>query len=254
MGAGTAGATAAEIAQRPDVPHMRAPQASSAQPQHRLRVIVVGDAVGLTAVVTRLMRMEALWVEVALLPVTDELPRLFAHLGIVEDSPAALHCPDRSALVAVALTGAVTPVPLARDDSGLTLLDEALLLPGAAAGEEGFVGEVYVDDTQLVSGTVHGVVIRPTAELPGLVAARYSGPLGVATAVPPTTLWGKLRALSGHVQTEPGRVLWEQRVAGRAVQAGGVDIQVVRAGQPHPRLVERVTFYRHLLDLQLVRP
>ena len=40
---------------------------------------------------------------------------------------------------------------------------------------------------------------------------------------------------------------------GRAVQAGGSDITVKLDGVEKPRTVNRVTFYRHLRDIQAVR-
>jgi len=41
---------------------------------------------------------------------------------------------------------------------------------------------------------------------------------------------------------------------GRAVQAGGPQLRVIVDSVPHKRPVTRVTFYRHLRDLQIVRP
>ena len=41
---------------------------------------------------------------------------------------------------------------------------------------------------------------------------------------------------------------------GRAVQAGGPDLRVIVDGVSAKRAVKRVTFYRHLRDLQVVRP
>ncbi|MGV3155127.1 ATP-binding cassette domain-containing protein, partial [Corynebacterium sp. 32222D000BW] len=41
--------------------------------------------------------------------------------------------------------------------------------------------------------------------------------------------------------------------AGRAVQAGGPELRVTVDGVSRPRPVDRVTFYRHLRDLQVVR-
>jgi hypothetical protein len=42
-------------------------------------------------------------------------------------------------------------------------------------------------------------------------------------------------------------------LTGRALQAGGVDLTVVRDTVVHPRTVSSVTFYRHLRDGQFVR-
>ena len=41
---------------------------------------------------------------------------------------------------------------------------------------------------------------------------------------------------------------------GRAVQAGGAEMRIVVDGVSAKRPVDRVTFYRHLRDLQIARP
>ena len=50
-------------------------------------------------------------------------------------------------------------------------------------------------------------------------------------------------------QLDPASVL-----TGRAVQAGGPQLRVSVDGESAKRPVTRVTFYRHLRDLQMVRP
>ena len=49
-------------------------------------------------------------------------------------------------------------------------------------------------------------------------------------------------------RTDASRVL-----AGRALQSGGEEIAVLIDGIRRPRAVSRVTFYRHLRDIQSVR-
>ena len=51
-----------------------------------------------------------------------------------------------------------------------------------------------------------------------------------------------------------GRLDPESLATGRAVQAGGPSLAVTVDGVTGRRAVERTTFYRHLRDLQIVRP
>jgi hypothetical protein len=52
---------------------------------------------------------------------------------------------------------------------------------------------------------------------------------------------------------QPGGVDPDTVLTGRALQAGGEKLTVVRDGVAHPRPVSSVTFYRHLRDGQFVR-
>ena len=57
-----------EMMQRPDAPHLGAPQPDPHQVSERVRVIVQGSDAALAAVVSKLMRIDALWVEVGFIP------------------------------------------------------------------------------------------------------------------------------------------------------------------------------------------
>ena len=50
-----------EIAAMPDVAHLGAPTLAPQQPDEPLRIVVVGTDAALSAVLTRLMRIDALW-------------------------------------------------------------------------------------------------------------------------------------------------------------------------------------------------
>ena len=107
------------------------------------RVVVMGSAADLAAVLTRLMRTERLDVEVA--------------------------CASRWRGARRALTGVAQRIPLIRDETGTALVDAAFWLP---AGETRVIhGEAVVDDDLLFDGEVTGVRIEPTASMPGLRAA-----------------------------------------------------------------------------------
>jgi hypothetical protein len=111
------------------------------------RVVVVGSAADLAAVLTRLMRTERLDVEVA--------------------QTSRWHSGRR------ALTGVAQRVPLIRDETGTALVDAAFWLP---PGQDQVIhGEAVVDDAVLFDGAVTGVRIEPTASMPGLRAAALTG-------------------------------------------------------------------------------
>lgn len=105
------------------------------------RLVVVGGAADLAAVLTRLLRCERLDIEVA-------------------------HATTRRA-ARRALTGTAHEVPLIRDESGAVLIGAAFWHGVAGAPLH---GEAVVDDTVLFDGDVTGVCIEPTGELPGLRA------------------------------------------------------------------------------------
>ena len=59
--------------------------------------------------------------------------------------------------------------------------------------------------------------------------------------------------LGEQAPVDLGRVVPDALLRGRAVQSGGSDIAVTVDGVRGKRPVTRVTFYRHLRDLQAVR-
>ncbi|MET0699719.1 MAG: peptidase M50 [Mycobacterium sp.] len=107
------------------------------------RVIVVGSAADLAAVLTRLLRTERLDVEVA---------HLRGRRGA------------RRARTAVAQR-----VPLIRDETGQVIVGASYWMP--AEGADTITGEGVVDDTVLFDGGAPGVQIEPMATVPGLRAA-----------------------------------------------------------------------------------
>jgi hypothetical protein len=108
---------------------------------HCTRLIVVGSAADLAAVLTRLLRADRLDVEV----------------GHATGWLAATR----------ARRGTARRVPLIRDETGHVIVGSA-----EWRGEDGAAlhGEAVVDDTQLFDGEVAGVRIEPTQTLPGLRA------------------------------------------------------------------------------------
>lgn len=110
------------------------------------RVVVVGDAVNLATVLTRMLRTDRLDVEVG-------------------------YAPNRWA-ARRARSGTARRVPLIRDETGQVIVGAARWVP---SGDAGVVhGEAVVDDTVLFDGDVAGVRIEPTGTLPGLRAAVVS--------------------------------------------------------------------------------
>jgi hypothetical protein len=175
----------------------------------RPRLILVGDDAAFAATLTRLMRTERLDVELAYVP-AQRTPATEAY-GLRTGSKAAT----------IALQGEAKALPLIRDDAGIALVGRALV-----RGEDNdLVGEAYVDDTRLFSGTVPGIRIEPTPALPGLRAAV-----------------DRPRWLGGYK--------W---LSGRAVQLGSPAAALIRDSVPGPRAVKRSTFYRHDKKWMLVR-
>ncbi|KAB1550678.1 hypothetical protein [Corynebacterium sp. 321] len=251
-----------EIAAQPDVAHLGAPQPDPHTVSEPVRIVVSGTDAALSAVVTKLMRIDALWVEVAYLPVQDsDVARAW---GIdVDASEEALADQVRTLVTAPA-----TPHPVIRDDHGLVTLAKAQITgPLNADGEAAeLIGEVIVDSTTIynhlgtqgakgaegasaygpahdLEGFNNGVTMVPTATAPGLVATPRK-PLS------PRVSWSRLfSSLSARARAERAQ---PTVTSGRALQAGGVDMQVTRDGVPHPRPLTSVTFYRHLRDGQFV--
>jgi hypothetical protein len=175
------------------------------------RLIVVGTDAAFAAVLTRLMRLELLDVELAY--VTEDR----------SDATDAYKLSTGAKAARAALKGTAHVVPLIRDDAGIALVGAATVTgPG---GTEELIGEAYVDDNKLFSGTVQGVRIVPSPKLPGIRAS-----------VDRRSRWAGRRWLEG-----------------RAVQLGAPAAHLVRDGVPNPRDLKRSTFYRHDKTWLLVR-
>lgn len=264
----------ADIQAQPEVAYQGAPEFAP-QREHLsedLRVIVAAPAEGvdaaLSAVVTRLMRADKLWVEVACVALPGQA-------GGSGTTGSAERATDASTVAKnfgiaelplseqwqLALYGQVRPVPLIRNDSGVAVVGSATVMqapdPEAAVAElEEFTGEVIVDDHVLVRNLaegkaqlpgVYGARLVPMLDAPGIAAVRATTPLEDT----PAGLWSRLR---GKKLIRGGQVDPETLVTGRALQAGGPRLAVTVDGVAHKRTLERVTFYRHLRDLQMVRP
>ncbi|MDI9916119.1 hypothetical protein [Rhodococcus sp. IEGM 1379] len=184
------------------------------------RLIVVGTDAAFAATLTRLMRLERLDIELAY--VTENR----------SDATEAYRLSTGAKAARAALKGAVHVVPLIRDDAGIALVGAATVTgPIRPAGDRGnggteeLVGEAYVDDNKLFSGTVPGIRIVPSPKLPGIKAS-----------VDRRSRWGGRRWLEG-----------------RAIQLGAPAARLVRDGVPNPRDLKRSTFYRHDQTWLLVR-
>nr|VDG64166.1 Uncharacterised protein [Streptococcus thermophilus] len=225
-----------EITSSASVPHMGEPALAGQSPSERLRVVVSGSDAALGAVLTRMMRADYMWAEVAYVPVDMGSPASVLW-GLSDLSTADA--------VSLAVLGGVAPLPCIRTDSGVVVAGSAVI--GSVDGGP-YIGEVVVDQDVLLfnesaSARVpgpYGARLVPTVGAPGLAAAQLATPAsGVRRRfrrdVPPSV-------------TDPSTVL-----SGRALQAGGPAISVTVDGVAAPRAVNRVTFYRHLRDIQAVR-
>ena len=118
----------------------------------------------------------------------------------------------------VATRGEVDPVPLIRDDAGGVLVGRGTF--GAIRGV------AYCDDELALRGTARSIDVSPDPDGgPGLV----------------------VRVLKGLVFKRP------VTFAGRAFQLGCVPTRPTCDGVPHPRAINRWTWYRHTEDLRLIR-
>lgn len=252
----------AEIQASPDVGHMGAPAFSPQSPETPLRVIVSGSDAALAAVLTRMMRGDYLWAEIAYVP--DDPTSAAAVCWNVPTS--------RDAAVALALEGSVTPAACIRTDTGDVLAGAAEIYH--ADGREEFVGEVVVDSKRLIYRTGEdpsasfsgqfGARLVPTMDQPGIACSAFITPVSPpaghsrpATLSPEQLEWFAstpgLRWLTRGKHATPAVLDHTRILQGRAVQAGGSDITVKLDGVEKPRTVNRVTFYRHLRDIQAVR-
>ena len=211
-----------EIQANPSVSHLGAPACAPQQPDEPVRAIVSGDDRALGLVLTRLMRSDVMWVEVGYAPVDPH-------------SPAALVWGAGD--VALAVEGTVRPMPSVRTDFGEVVAGSAELFTGD--GSAPFTGEIVVDSEVLAGAGEYGARLVPTADAPGIVAVPYVSPLV------PTRRFLRRQPVG---RTDASRVF-----AGRALQAGGQEIAVRIDGVARPRPMQRVTFYRHLRDIQSVR-
>lgn len=265
-----------DIAARPDVSHQSAPVADPHPVSERVRIIVQGNDAALAAVATKLMRADALWVELAYIPcdvvlrdpAAADTPAAAASAAAGETvlSPKSVvastwdlpelgdgpKSPASKAAFHFALTAPAVPTALIRDDQSVVTLGVAEIHGGDG---NAMTGEVIVDSEQLYaheegkrgwfgsqragsSPFNNGVRLVPTLDAPGLAAVQRP-------PLPRTGLFGRPIAPSPDVRPTVRK--------GRALQAGGVDIHVIRDGLAHPRPVKAITFYRHLRDIQCVR-
>lgn len=262
-----------EIAQQPDVAHLGDPDRPPQHPDEELRVIVSGDDAALSAVLTRMMRGDYLWASVGYLPTGS--------------SAAAKNweLPDaRAGQLALALRGTPQPVPVIRNDIGTVVAGSASV---TAFDGGAFEGEIIVDDDTLVQQQTrpdnarffsqYGARLIPTTTAPGIAAMRLMTPAAAQFDEPPATgfrAWLGARVIKsiGPQQAqsfyETPALQWlvakapvttdgidpRTLLTGRALQCGGNQMLVTVDGVPGKRPVDRVTFYRHLRDLQIVRP
>lgn len=227
-----------EMMQRPDAPHLGAPQPDPHEVSERVRVIVQGSDAALAAVVSKLMRIDALWVEVGFIPSGSSAVAL--SWGLDATFSPAEH-------LTFALASPAVPTPVIRDDHGVVTLGAAEVTGSAGESEEAaeMIGEVIVDSEILYeqnkAGTSdfnNGVRLVPTPDAPGLAAVQRP-------PLPRKGWFGRIK--------KPRSTVSPTVLRGRALQAGGVDLAVTRDGVRHPRPLKSVTFYRHLRDGQFVR-
>ncbi|MDP9852597.1 hypothetical protein [Corynebacterium lowii] len=255
-----------EIAAQPDVAHLGAPRpAPQAEAlSERLRIVVIGSDAALSAVLTRAMRADYLWAEFGFLPLGTSTAA--TNWGLPHDTAQAL---------ALAAEAPALPTPTIRNDSALVVAGSATL---SHWENTEYTGEIIVDDHRLL---LHGEENRPLfghygarlvpmTTAPGLAAVELRTPLsatqegsGLGAAVArrvgprgverlwnsPGTRWLVRRAPQPEAVVAP-----ETLTTGRAVQSGGENIRVTVDGISAKRPVKRVTFYRHLRDMQIVRP
>ena len=220
-----------------------------------------------------MLRGASLWATVGLVPTAPGPPA--ATTWSVPGDPA-----DAFRLAAA---GSVRPMPTIRNDAGLVVAGSATI---TAWDDCSFVGEIVVDDDTLVFAEERqaearfygqfGARLVPTTQAPGIAALRLTPPAVVpeekrggrglrgligrwmAGSMPPVQVqaWSETRGLAWLVDQAPlvpGGADPDSLLRGRAVQSGGEEIAVTVDGVRGRRPVQRVTFYRHLRDLQSVR-
>ena len=239
-----------DIAAQPDVRHLGAPEPAPQAPHliEPARIVVAGSDAALSAVLTRLMRSDRLWAEVAFIPVPSSAASSSSTTApATSTSSTASSAAQNWGLPTApaealdfARTAPARPAPLIRNDSGLAVAGSATISDSANGA---FTGEIIIDDHTLAASSpkTFGARLVPMTDAPGILAAR---------ATSPVESQGRLRSLL----RKPGQLDPESVSTGRAVQAGGPQLRVIVDSVPHKRPVTRVTFYRHLRDLQIVRP
>lgn len=179
------------------------------------RVVVFGRDADLAALLLRLLRTDRLDVEVGYVPARRGSAAAAAW-GLTRDP-------------AQALAGPASAVPLVRDDTGGVLVGRGEI--------RDLDGECYCDDDLVLRGRTPRLVVAAGPEGIAVRTGRGSRlPTGATQPVPPAARSGR----------GSGR--------GRAVQIGGLPFTAVSDGVPHPRPLERRTWYRHTADWLLVRP
>ena len=233
-----------DIAAQPDVRHLGAPEPAPQAPHltEPARIVIAGSDAALSAVLTRLMRSDRLWAEVAFIPVPSATSSSSAASASATSAAAQNWGLPTSPAEALdfARTAPVRPAPLIRNDSGLAVAGSATI---SDSTNSSFTGEIIIDDHTLAASSpkTFGARLVPMTDAPGILAAR---------ATSPVESQGRLRSLL----RKPGQLDPESVSTGRAVQAGGPQLRVIVDSVAHKRPVTRVTFYRHLRDLQIVRP
>ena len=263
-----------EIQAQPRVEHQAAPQLAPQKPAMPLRIIVIGSDAALSAVLTRMMRADIMWPQVGFVPVLDDAFPAGASSAAQNWSIPT----EPAAALKLALTGEVKPVPLIRNDAGQAVAGSASISQWDASP---MTGEIIVDDATLVQQDAraatkatagageksprqpldYGARLVPMLDAPGIAAVRAISPV----ETPPTEAqnsaaqqphrgwfarWRKNKASTPPV----GKLDPASLVTGRAVQAGGPELAVLVDGVRSARPQKRVTFYRHLRDLQIIRP
>jgi hypothetical protein len=181
------------------------------------RVIVHGTDADLAAVLLRLLRTDRLDLEVAYVPARRSA--VAALFGL----------PSGRGAHELALAGRARPAPLVRDDTGGVLAGRAEI--------RGLTGECFCDDTLVLRGATPRLVVAVRPDGVAVRAGRGGRlPDGATRPVPLTARAGRGSA------------------RGRAVQLGGMPFTPLADGVPHPRPLERRSWYRHTDDWLLVRP
>lgn len=259
-----------EIAAQPDVDHLGQPQPPPQKPEQQLRIVVAGTDAALGAVLTRMMRGDYLWAEVGYVPVDGH-----SAAAINWDLPG-----DGEAACELATRGRPRPVPVIRNDAGMVVAGSASV---TAADGGAFEGEIIVDDRTLVQQRRRpeqarffgqfGARLVPTTAAPGIAAvrlttspveqpaspgwrARLADRIVRSIGLPQAQTWLETPSLAWLVSkasAPSGGADPRSLLSGRALQCGGNEMLVTVDGVPGRRPLDRVTFYRHLRDLQIVR-
>ena len=224
------------------MPHQGEPQPAPHVTSEPVRVVVIGEDATVAAVASKLMRIDALWAQLAFVPTGGESD--IAHSwGLPEEPGAAL---------AFALTAPPAPTPVIRDDHSIVVLGSAELT-GPEGGE--LFGEVIVDSDTLYhhdrgarGDFTHGVRLVPTPSAPGIAAVQLPSPEQVKRLEKARTGGWWARFTAGFRPPAEPTIL-----KGRALQAGAREMTVTRDTVTHPRPLKAVTFYRHLRDGQFIR-